>query len=90
MVVTSPQGKALIIKDSVDETLKKILLRTYDQSELDKKFQDLATLRKDKDAAEDELNNILAEYQIFANCEFSNWVGRLKEAGIDIKTTLNS
>jgi hypothetical protein len=90
VVVSSPQGKALIIKDSLDETLRKILLRTYDQSELDQKFADLDKLGKDKDVAEAELNAILAEYQIFANCEFSNWVGKLKDAGLEIKTTVNS
>jgi hypothetical protein len=90
VIVTSPQGKALIIKDSLDETLQKILMRTYDQSELDQKFADLDKLAKDEDAAEAELDAILSEYQIFAYCEFSNWVGKLKDIGLDIKTTLNA
>jgi len=90
VVVSSPEGKMLIIKDSVDETLKKILMRTYDQSEVDQKFQELEKLGKDRDASETELNAILAEYQIFANCEFSNWVGKLKDAGLNIKTTVNA
>jgi hypothetical protein len=90
VIVSSPEGKALIIKDSVDETLRKILMRTYDQSELDNKFQELENLSKDKDASEAELNTILVEYQMFANCEFSKWVGKLKEAGIEVKTTLNA
>jgi uncharacterized protein YlzI (FlbEa/FlbD family) len=90
VVITAPEGKALIIKDSVDEMLKKILMRTYDQSELDQKFADLDKLGKDKDAAEAELNTILSEYQIFAYCEFSNWVGKLKDAGLDIKITVNA
>jgi hypothetical protein len=89
VVVSSPEGKALIIKDSLDEMLKKILMRDYEQSELDQKFLELDKLGKDVDVAEAELNDILAEYQIFANCEFSNWVGKLKEAGLDIKTTVN-
>ena len=81
--------KSLVIKDSVDEMLKKILMRNYDQSELDQKFQELDQLGKDKDAVEEEVNKILSEYQIFANCEFSNWVGKLKDAGLDIKTPVN-
>ncbi len=87
VIVTSPEGKALIIKDSLDETLQKILLRTYDQGELDLKFAELDKLGKDKEEAEAELNTILSEFQIFTNCEYSNWVGRLKNAGLDIKTT---
>lgn len=90
VIITAPQGKALIIKDSVDEMLKKILMRTYDQSELDKKFAEVNQMGKDKDACEAELNRILAEYQILANCEFSNWLGKLKDAGLNIKTTVNA
>jgi hypothetical protein len=90
VVVSSPEGKMLVIKDSVDETLKKLLLRTYDQSEFDQKFQELEKLGKYQDALETSLNAILAEYQIFASCEFSNWVGKLKAAGLDIKTTVNT
>jgi hypothetical protein len=87
--VSGPEGRGLVIADSVEETLKKILMKTYEQSELDQQFQELAKLGKDKDALEEEVNKILSEYQIFVNCEFNNWVGKLKEAGIDIKTTLN-
>ena len=58
-------------------------MRDLDQSDLDKKFAELNQLSKDKDAAEAELNKILSEYQIFANCEFSDWVGKLKTAGLD-------
>jgi hypothetical protein len=90
VIVSSPEGKALLIRDSVEDTLNKILMRTYDQSELDKKFQELESLNKEAEASEIELNTILAEYQIFATCEFSKWIGKLKEAGLDIKTTLKA
>jgi len=90
VIVSSPEGKMLVIKDSVDESLKKILMRTYDQSELDKKFGELGNLSKDIDALEAELNVILAEYQVFAYCEFSNWEGKLKDTGLDIKTSVNT
>ena len=90
VVVSGPEGKSLVIKDSVDETLRKILMRKYDQSELDQKFQELAKLGKDQDSIEDDVNKILSEYQIFANCELSDWVGKLKEAGLDIKTPVTS
>ena len=89
VIVSSPEGKMLVIKDSVDETLKKILMRTYDQSEVDQKFRELEKLDKDRATLEDEVNRILAEYQIFANCEFSNWVGKLKDAGVNVKTVVN-
>jgi hypothetical protein len=90
VIVTAPEGKSLIIKDSLDEMLKKIIMRDLDQSDLDKKFAELTQLSMDRDAAEADLNKILSEYQIFANCEFSDWVGKLKVAGLTIKTTTNT
>ena len=90
VIVSSPEGKMLVIKDSVDETLKNILMQNYDQSELDMKLREIDNLSKDTDAIETELNAILSEYQIFSNCQFSDWMGRLKAAGLDIKTILNA
>jgi hypothetical protein len=90
VIVSSPEGKASIIKDSIEEMLRKINMRSYDQSELDQKFQELKKYGMDKAELEDEVNRILSEYQIFANCEFSDWLGKLKAAGLDVKTTLNA
>ena len=90
VIVSGPEGKMFVIKDSVDEMLKNILMRAYDQSELDMKLRMIANLSKDTDAIETELNTILAEYQIFSNCQFSDWMGKLKDAGLDIKTTMKS
>jgi hypothetical protein len=90
VIVATPEGKGLVIKDSLDEMLKKIALRDLDQSDLDKKFAELNQLSKEKDAAEAELAKILSEYQIFATCEFSDWIGKFKAEGLDIKTSLNT
>jgi hypothetical protein len=89
VIVAVPEGQALVIKDSLDEMLKRIALRELDQSELDKKFAELNQLSKDKDAAEAELNKILSEYQILATCQFSDWVGKFKAEDINIKTILS-
>ncbi|MCW4004728.1 MAG: hypothetical protein NWE95_12535 [Candidatus Bathyarchaeota archaeon] len=88
--MASSEGKALVIGDSFDELFKKIETDNYDQSELDPTFDALGKLNADLEFAEAELNATLAEYQVFVNCEFSNWVGKLKEAGLDVKTTLNA
>ncbi|TFH25388.1 hypothetical protein E4G67_01050, partial [Candidatus Bathyarchaeota archaeon] len=90
VIVSSPEGKMLIIRDSVDEMLKKILMRDYDQSEVDQKFRELEKLDKDREGVDAELNRILSEYQLLATCEFSSWVGKIKETGINVKTTLNA
>lgn len=90
VVVSLPEGKMLIIKDSLEDTLRNAAKRSFEQEELDNKFNELDKLGKDNDALEAELSGILAEYQIFAYCEFSNWVGKLKDSGLDIKTTVNA
>lgn len=90
VAVASSEGKSLVIGDSFGELSKKVDTDRYDQSDLDPTFTALGKLNSDTELAEAELNATLAEYQVFVNCEFSNWVGKLKDAGLDVKTTLNS
>lgn len=87
--ISSSEGKALVIEDSFDEIFKKIGADRIEQSELDSTYTELGKLNSNIELAEAELNTTLAEYHTFVNCEYSNWVGKLKEAGLDIKTTLN-
>jgi hypothetical protein len=88
--VSSPEGKMLVIKDSLEDTLKKSAMHYYEVADLNQKLQDLEKLSKNIDDLESELNAILSEYQIFVNCEFSNWIGKLKESGLDVKSTVNA
>ena len=87
--VSSPEGKMLIIKDSLEDILRKSKFETYETQDLNMKFAELDKIGKDIDTLESELNTILSEYQIFINCEFSDWVGKLKGIGLDVKTTVN-
>jgi hypothetical protein len=88
--VSSPEGKMLVIKDSLEDTLRKSEARFYETEDLDEKFKELEKLGKDLDGLESELNTILLEYQIFVNCEFSNWIGKLKDSGLDVKSTVDA
>jgi len=88
--LSSSEGKVLVIEDSFDEIFKKIDANRIEQSELDSTYNELGNLNSQLELAEAELNTTLAEYQVFVNCEYSNWVGKLKEAGLDIKTTVNT
>jgi hypothetical protein len=90
VVVSSPEGKMLVIKDSLEDTSKKLTAHFYEAADLNQKFQDLEKLNKDVDGLETELDTILSEYQIFTNCEFANWVGKLKESGLDVKSVVNA
>jgi hypothetical protein len=86
VIVSSPEGKASVLKESIQEILNRTNLHQYEAQELDEKFAELDNLGLDREAIETELNNILNEYQIFSSCELSNWVGKLKAAGLAIKT----
>ena len=88
--VSSPEGKMLVIKDSLEDTQKKSAMHFYEVEDLNQKLQDLEKLSKNIDDLESELNAILAEYQIFVNCEFSNWIGKLKDSGLDVKSKVNA
>jgi hypothetical protein len=90
VIVTAPEGKMFVIKDSLEDTLRNAEKHRYEQEELDQKFNQLNQLSKDIDSLEIELNVILSEYQILATCEYSNWIGKLKDAGLPIKTTVNA
>jgi hypothetical protein len=88
--VSSPEGKMLVIKDSLEDTLKKSAMHFYETTDLNQKLEELEKLSKSIDGLESELNAILSEYQIFVNCEFSNWIGKLKASGLDVKSTVNA
>lgn len=84
--ISSLEGKLFIIKDSVHYIVKKASLREFDQFEVDEKFDELDKIAKTYENLEIELQTILVEYQIFSNCEFSNWVGKLRTIGLEVKT----
>ncbi len=88
--VTSPEGKLQIIRDSLDDTLKKLSAHYYDPADLNQKFQELKNLGLDIDDLELELNTILSQYQIFVTCQLANWVGKLKETGLNVTPLANA
>ena len=65
VIVSSPEGKTLVLKDSIQDILKRASLKEFEQQELDDKFNELTKLGNDNEALEAELNTILSEYQIF-------------------------
>jgi hypothetical protein len=90
VIVSSPEGKTSFLLESVQDILKRSTLHMLDQQDLDDKYVELDKLAKDREAIEAELNTILSEYQVFSSCEFANWVGKLKAAGLDIQTTVKA
>jgi hypothetical protein len=86
VIVSSPEGKACVLRERIQDIQNFASLHKYEAQELDEKFVELDKLGKDREGIETELNNVLNEYQIFSNCELSNWIGKLKSAGLGIKT----
>ena len=88
--VSSPQGKIQIIKDGLEDIIKKASLRLFEQVELDEKFDVIEKFGKEYDSIEAEFSTILSEYHVFSTCEFANWVGKLKALGLDLKTEVKT
>lgn len=87
VAVSSTEGKMLVIKDKLDDTLSKSSERFYTSSELDAKFKELDMLSAEIDSLASELDVTLEEYQVFTNCEFSSWTGKLRDMGLEFKVT---
>jgi len=90
VIVSAPEGKVLIMQDQLADTLKKSENQYFDPFELNQKFAEVENFGLVLDGVESELNSTLAEYQVFVNCEYSNWVGRLRDIGLDVKSTVNA
>lgn len=86
--VSTIEGKMLVIRDKLDDTLSKTSDRSYEASELDKKFSELDPgLSNAIDALFSELSLTLGEYQAYVTCEYSTWLGKFGDAGLDVKAT---
>ncbi len=90
VTVTPVEGKLFIIKDTLEDIINKTTMRYYEQSEMDTKFTQLDAIGKDIDALISELNVTLGEYQIFANCQFSDWMGKLRDGGLQLQTAIKT
>jgi hypothetical protein len=88
VAVSSTEAKMLIIKDKLNDTLSKTSERSYEASELDKKFNELDPgLNNEIDALISELSVTLGEYQVYINCEYSTWLGKFGDMGLEVKAT---
>jgi hypothetical protein len=84
VAVSSAEGKMLIIKDRLNDTLSQTSAGFYDLAELDKEFSEI---EQGISNLTDELETLVKEYQIYVNCEYSNWIGKFKDIGLEVKAT---
>ena len=86
--VSGTEGKMLIIKDKLNDTLSKASARVYDLSEVDEKLNELDNdISNETNTLMSELNVSLEGYQMYVNCEYSTWIRKLKDIGLEVQTT---
>ena len=88
--VSFTEEKMLVIKNSLEDTLRNSEQRSFQTKDLNKKFEELEKLGIDIEALELDLNGTLYKYQIYINTEFSNRIGKLRDVGVQVKSTVNS
>ena len=88
VVVSGPLGKNAVIKESLQEVIKRSEANMYDQYELEQKLKDLDKVGTEHEALVAELNTILMEYQTFVNCEYANWIGKIRQTGIPVQNAI--
>jgi len=88
--VSFTEEKMLLIKNSLEDTLRNSEQRSFQTKDLDKKFEELEKLGKDIEALESDLNATLYKYQVYINTEFSNRIGKLRDVGVEVKSTISS
>jgi hypothetical protein len=86
--VSSTEAKMLVIKDKLNDTLSKTSEKSYVAAELDKKYSELDPgINNEIDALISELSVTLGEYQVYINCEYSTWLGKFGDMGLEVKAT---
>jgi chemotaxis protein histidine kinase CheA len=75
--------KMQMIRDNLNDIIRKTSMRLEDAKEIDKIFSDLDSLSIDIDNLMLELDSAVGEYQIFVNCEYSKWLGMFKDIGLE-------
>jgi len=90
--VSATDVKMLLIKDKINDILSKSANRFYEESEIDKIYNELdKEISPQIDALIVELTAILNEYQIRVNTEYVSWLGRLKnDVDLTFKPTIKT
>jgi hypothetical protein len=89
--VSSIEGRTLIVKSKLDNIISNVQANLYDLSELNEKFDEVdKDLRNEIDKLMSDLETSVAQYQIFVYSEYSSWVRKLEEIGLDVGTIVKT
>jgi hypothetical protein len=89
--VSSIEGRTLMIKDKLEDVISNVQANFYDLSELNEKFDEVdKDMRNEIDKLMSDLEASLAQYQIFVYSEYSSWVRKLEEIGLEVGTPVKT
>ncbi len=78
--------KATVLRDTIDEVYGKTQGNFYESNDLDGVYDDLTyNVNPVIDDVENELHISLIEYQALASTQYSAWMNKLKDVGLDFK-----
>jgi hypothetical protein len=87
--VSSIEGKMLITKDKLDNILRKTASKFFDPSDIDDTFNELNRgITTDINNLISDLDLSLRRYQIYNNGEYSTWIGKFKDIGLETELTV--
>jgi hypothetical protein len=91
MDVSSIEGRRLIIKNKLDDIIRNVQTNVYDSSELNEVFDEVdKKLRNEIDNLLSDLEALLIKYQSLIYTEYSAWVRKLEQIGLDIGTPVKA
>ena len=80
--VSSIEGKMLVLKDRLNDTLSKTSSEVYEPSEIEEAFSELEATSKEVDNLAAELDLSLKAYHVLVKGEYSTWIGRFQDIGL--------
>lgn len=83
--ISAIEGKMLVLKDRLNDTLAKTSKAEYEPSEVDDTFDQLEATSREIDNLAAELDVSLKAYQMLVEGEYSTWTGRFRDIGLEAK-----
>jgi len=84
MDVSAIEGKMLILKDRLTDTIEKTTKAVFEPSEIDDAFEELEATSKEVDNLTIELDSSLKSYQMLVEGEYTTWIGRFRDIGLEV------
>ncbi|MCK4884597.1 hypothetical protein KAS24_00875, partial [Candidatus Bathyarchaeota archaeon] len=89
--VSSIEGRMQTNKNKLDDIIKKVQDNFYNLSELNEKFDEVdKDIRNEIDKLMIDLDASLEQYQKFVYSEFSAWIRKFEELGLEVRTAIKT